>query len=109
VKQACLVVLLLMGLGVPAAARSAPTLRLVDRTPVTVRGAGFAAGERVAVVLASSSRASRTVHADAGGMFVVRFRSSLGRCSSYTLQAYGATGTRARLSSGISPDCVPRG
>jgi hypothetical protein len=105
-----LAVLLLLGVVAAAtAASSAPSLRLVDRTPVTVRGSGFVAGERVTVVLSSATRTSRVVHADAGGRFVLRFRSSLGRCSRYSLQAYGATGTRARLTARLSLDCMPNG
>jgi hypothetical protein len=109
-KQACLAVLLLLAVvASAAAASSSPSLRLVDRAPVTVRGSGFAAGERVTVVLSSVTRVSRAVHAGAGGGFVVRFPRSLGRCARYSLQAYGATGTRARLTARLSLDCMPNG
>lgn len=106
-KQLCSCALLLFELtAVASGAPSAPSLRLTDRTPVTVRGTGFAAGERVSVVLSSMTRTTRVAHAGLGGRFVVRFARSFGRCSRYTLQAYGATGTRARLVSPIVVDCM---
>jgi hypothetical protein len=112
-KQATLVVLLLIGVSTAAAAFAAsssrPTLRVVDRTPVVVRGAGFVADERVSVVLSAGARSTRVVRATQAGAFVVRFKASLGRCSRYSLQAFGSAGSRARMLPRISLDCVASG
>jgi hypothetical protein len=89
-----------------ASAGAAPTLRLMDRTPVVVRGTGFDPQERVAVSLSSGSHSSKTVQATAGGGFVVRFKTVLGGCARYTIQAYGSHGSRALLRSRIALDCV---
>jgi hypothetical protein len=110
-KQATLVILLLLGVLLPTAIASgsfagSPTLRLADRSPVTVRGLGFAAGERVSVALAAGTRSVRTTQVSANGTFVVRFSVSLGRCTRYTVQAFGSTGTRARLSSRRALACI---
>jgi len=112
-KQATLAVLLLVGVSTAAAAfagsSSRPTLRVVDRTPVVVRGTGFAAAERVSVVLSAGSRSTRIVHATQAGVFVARFKVSLGRCARYSLQTFGSAGSRARVLSRVSLDCVPGG
>ena len=87
---------------------SGPTLRLVDRTPVVVRGEGFAAKERVTLVLVADRRVSEKLRAGAAGGFVARFDRSLGRCTRFSLQAYGSSGSRARmLPARISIDCLP--
>jgi hypothetical protein len=81
--------------GTPA---RSPGLRVVDRTPVTVRATGFAPGERVGVRLAARGRAwTRRSAAGEAGSLTIRFRVSLGRCDRYTLQAFGSAGSRARL------------
>lgn len=74
-----------------------PTVRVVDRTPLVVRGSGFVAEERVTVVVAAGSRWTRRVAATARGTFVARFAVSLGRCARYSVQAFGSAGSRARL------------
>ena len=85
-----------------------PTLRLIDRAPVVVRGVGFEASERVTVVLVADRRVSERLRAGAGGNFVARFNRSLGRCSRFSLQAYGSSGSRARLlPARFSIDCMP--
>jgi hypothetical protein len=85
-----------------------PTLRLVDRAPVVVRGEGFRAKERVTVVLIADRRVSEKLRAGSGGNFVARFSRSLGRCTRFSLQAYGSNGSRARLlPARFSIDCMP--
>jgi hypothetical protein len=85
-----------------------PTLRLVDRTPVVVRGEGFAAKERVTLVLVADRRVSKRVHAGSAGSFVARFDRNLGLCTRFSMQAYGSNGSRARmLPTRISIDCLP--
>jgi hypothetical protein len=97
-------------LAAPASAGipSGPTLRLVDRTPVVVRGEGFAAKERVTLVLAADRRTSKRVYAGSAGSFVARFDRNLGRCNRFSLQAYGSEGSRVRmLPARISIACPP--
>jgi hypothetical protein len=85
-----------------------PTLRLLDRAPVVVRGEGFNAKERVTVVLVADRRFSEKLRAGSGGNFVVRFNRSLGHCTRFSLQAYGSSGSRARLlPARFSIDCMP--
>ena len=85
-----------------------PTLGLIDRTPVVVRGEGFGARERVTVVLVADRRVSEKLRAGTGGNFVARFNQSLGRCTHFSLQAYGSSGSRARLlPARFSLACMP--
>jgi hypothetical protein len=90
-----------------AAQRQAATIRLVDRTPLIVRGLEFRTGERVRVVVLAGSKSSQVVRASARGTFVVRFNRSVGRCTRLSVQAFGSMGSRARLlPSRIAIDCV---
>lgn len=85
-----------------------PTLRLADRTPLVVVGGGFEPRERVTLVLVADRRVSEKLRAGAGGNFVARFNWSLGRCTRFSLQAYGSNGSRARLlPARIAIDCTP--
>jgi hypothetical protein len=91
------------------AANARPALRLLDRTPLTVAGKGFAAQEAVRVRVATQGRTTtRRVVASATGSFRARFALSLGRCQSFSLQAFGSTGSRATLlMRSLAPDCNP--
>jgi hypothetical protein len=112
-RQVGVILALVIGVGFASAAASEaaatrPTLRLVDRAPVVIRGAAFAPRERVTVVLAAGSRSSSRVLANANGAFVARFRLALGRCTRYSVQAFGSRGSRARLMpSRVTVDCIP--
>jgi len=88
-----------------------PTLRLLDRTPVTVTGRGFEPQEIVRVRLAVESRmATRRVVTSTTGAFRARFTFSVGRCQSFSLQAFGSAGSRARLFvTAPLPDCSSDG
>jgi hypothetical protein len=106
-----LAIVLLLGVSLPATVASGsfsarPALRLVDRTPVVVRGSGFDAGEQVSVALSAGTRSLRRAQATEAGTFVVRFGVSLGRCARYSVQAFGSAGNRARLFSRIALACV---
>jgi hypothetical protein len=90
--------LLLLVIGVPVAGaslgRTAPSLRVVHRRPLVVRGAHFRPAERVRV---RTLRNVRVVHTTASGAF----RVSLGpvptdRCS-FGILAVGAHGDRAQV------------
>jgi hypothetical protein len=87
-------------------AATQPTVRLQSRAPVVVSGSSFRAGEQVAVVLSSEVRRSKKVTANARGGFTVRFAVSLDRCARLSIQAFGSTGSRARLVRTRSLDCV---
>lgn len=87
-----------VGSAVPSAARgeARPVLRLVDTSPVTFRGAGFAANEHVRVVLAEKSRTVRRVVASAEGRFLVRFPGAdANECMGFSAIAVGDRGSRA--------------
>jgi hypothetical protein len=75
-----------------------PSLRLVDRHPLTVKGLGFKSGERVKVVLNAGGAMSRRATANAAGSFVVSFGAvSIGRCDGFSVQAFGSRGSRTAL------------
>lgn len=106
--------LALGALAAPAAAAreaAAPTLGLVARQPLTIRGLHFQAAERVRVRVALGGRAfARTATANAAGTVTVRFRLSAGRCVRLSAQAFGSAGSRARLlPTRPAPDCTPSG
>jgi hypothetical protein len=57
------------------ATAQAPHLGMADRSPLALRGAGFAHGERVKVaVTLGSQSATRAVEAGAAGGFLITFR-----------------------------------
>jgi hypothetical protein len=92
-------------------ATARPALRLLDRTPVTVVGRGFQPQETVRVRLATEGRIwTRRAVAGGTGSFRVKFTVSLGRCASFSLQAFGLAGSRARLFlTAPVPDCSSNG
>jgi hypothetical protein len=71
----------------------------VRAAPLTVRGTGFAGGERVRVTIRATTRTvARSVRAGTGGAFTVRFPGvRIGRCGDAAITAVGARGDRARL------------
>jgi hypothetical protein len=101
-------VLLLAGLAllvasrdVAAATQSPPkaTLQLVDRSPLTVRGAHFKLRERVRVTASTDNdTATRVARTTRRGVFSVDF-GTLGKdpCATITIKAAGAKGDRATL------------
>jgi hypothetical protein len=85
-----------------------PALAVTSVQPLTVRGVGFHARERVTIVAYAAGRHVATLLADARGAFVVRFRGVILRgCSGYAIQARGSMGSRASLR--FMPECPPRG
>jgi hypothetical protein len=94
-----------------AATTARPSLRMVDRTPVIVSGRSFQPEEAVRLRLTTGGRTlTRRALTTASGTFSVRFAVSLGRCATFSLQAFGSTGTRARLfSTAPQPDCSSNG
>ena len=95
------VLLALVALATPAsAAEATPSLRLVTLTPLTLRGAGFAPGETVRVVLTPGrgrKQAVRTARATTAGSFRVRYELvALEPCHGFVVAAAtGSHGSRA--------------
>ena len=78
-----------------AATDQEPRLRVLDSTPLVVRGTGFKGHERVIVVYRAQARWTRTTTASAAGTFTVRFPATLQLCPPGVLSARGATGSSA--------------
>ena len=83
-----------------------PTLRLVDASPVALRGTGFKAHERVRVSVYAGERATKRVSTGARGRFLVRFSSlDPNACIGFSAVAVGNEGSRAsfKRSPGMCP------
>jgi hypothetical protein len=73
-----------------------PTLRLLDKQPVKLRGGSFRARERVRVTISSDEfRRARTVRATLRGSFTAQFDVNLDRCMGLIATANGGNGSRA--------------
>jgi hypothetical protein len=91
----------------PAARTSSPALRLVDATPLTVRGTGFAGHERIRLRLKRESGVVvRRVQATATGRFVFRFGVVVPPCPTWVVVARGSLGSRATLRPDPREDCA---
>jgi hypothetical protein len=86
---------------------AAPRLGVADERPLTIRGAGFEATERVLVRVAAGRVWTRRVVARAAGTFTARFAETLADCQRFTVRAVGDLGSQARLFSGVRISCVP--
>jgi hypothetical protein len=90
--------LLLLAVGVPAAGaslgRTAPSLRIVRRTPLVVRGAHFRPAEKVTV---RAPRTVRIVDTTATGAFRVSLAPVPADRCSFRVAAVGAHGDRAQV------------
>jgi hypothetical protein len=75
-----------------------PTLRLLDASPLTLRGDHFRAGERVFVTLHTTRPYARTVTARANGSFTVPFAGASLHCGRIHASARGVSGDRATYS-----------
>jgi hypothetical protein len=84
---------------------SKPSLQLVRTAPMTVRGRGFRAGERVSLTLGAGRRA--TARADRRGSFVASFEAGSSRCERVRVVAVGSHGSRAVLKMLPAPACMP--
>jgi len=94
---ALLAALLCLLLAAPAVAGAGPRLRIVGAAPVTVRGTGFVARERVHVTVRTATRTVvRSARASAAGAFTVRFAGvRLGPCAA--IAARGSRGDHASV------------
>lgn len=95
------------GLGTAAARQ--PRLAISDPVPLTVRGTGFLARERVTITASVRVTRIRSAVADSAGRFTVRFAalSVQNGCLSYFVKAVGERGTRAVLK--VRTVCPPPG
>ena len=93
---------LVLALAVPLAAVAAASrqarVAVTDRSPLTVRGTGFKAFERVLVTISADTRVTARRTATANGAFVVRVQVAPGGklgCEALVVRATGSLGTRA--------------
>jgi hypothetical protein len=103
-------VLELFFLMLPAAGASTRAARITVplRSPVTVRGTGFHASERVTITVSAKSTHAKTVTANRLGNFRATFRGfPIGYCEAYSVRARGNRGSRALLK--VIPECAPQG
>jgi hypothetical protein len=107
VKPALLTLLIAIGLAVGSIGRAAqeatPTLTIVDRSPLIVRGTEFKKRERVVVTVSTEAgNVRRAVRSSSRGRFLVRFDAiRIDPCTGATLEAVGARGDLARLKIGL--------
>lgn len=99
---------LLGALPAAAAPEGKALLRIADRHPLVVTGTGFRAGEVVQLTAAAGATATARAKASVAGRFQAAFRLDVGRCARVTVLAVGSRGTRARLLTPVSIDCVSR-
>jgi hypothetical protein len=83
-----------------------PQLKLVDRSPLVVRGTGFKPRERVRVELSVVASELRRVRTTRAGTFTVAFaRVTVHRCDSVRIVAVGTGGSHAALKLLPAPAC----
>jgi hypothetical protein len=91
-------------LGERSTSSATATLRLIDRSPVTLRGQGFRARELVRV---TRQKGSWRIRATPRGTFVLVVGGTIDRCSTVRFVAVGSNGSRAVLKILPSPLCPP--
>src|SRR3954468_3369940 len=84
---------------VPAASTArAPQLTVAAASPLTVKGSGFGARERIRVSVSLPGSSAHWTTASRGGSFTVRFMAmSPDSCTAYVLHAAGLRGDNAVL------------
>jgi len=84
------------------------SLHVVRLKPLTVRGSGFKAKEKVVLRLSGAGAGIARGTANANGSVTLTFRSvSVTTCSAYVLRASGAAGTSATLKNTVGAACRP--
>jgi hypothetical protein len=86
--------------------RSAPSLTLTNRSPVTIGGRGFRPHIRVRLRLAAAQTVTRHPVPNRAGAFTVTFPSVTDRCSSWSAWASQRNRATAVLR-GPRPECTP--
>jgi hypothetical protein len=88
-----------------AATQRTARLVIVDLSPFTVHGSGFAAGERVRVTVQAKQLFGRWTTADTRGAFTARLAAAtIPNCSSYIVRAVGNRGSV--VTKKITPECA---
>jgi hypothetical protein len=103
-----LLIAALLGLvaGTAGATTDRPHLRVMDETPLVVRGTGFRPREVVHVGLVAQTTRRKDVVAALTGSFTVRFTVTPVQCLSVrSLVASGNRGSYAKIP--LSLDCIP--
>jgi hypothetical protein len=94
--------------GAAASPSPAPALRLLDRSPLSVRGERFQPRERVRLIITGDVAAKRTLRTDPSGRFVANFEAiTATRCDMIRVVAVGGSGGRAQLKLLPAPACMP--
>jgi len=96
-----LAALIAMPVGVEA--RAKPSVTVTRVVPLTVKGSGFVAGERVKVAVREPAVYRKTVTAGRLGGFTATFRVALGKCVRIRVVATGNKGSRATAY--VPPSC----
>ena len=86
-------------------ARSKPAVSVTTVLPLTVKGVGFVAGERVRVLVRVPIDYRKIVKAGRRGRFTVIFRVRTAKCSTIEVVARGNNGSRA--STTVPSPCAP--
>jgi hypothetical protein len=77
---------------------TAPRLSVADASPLTVKGAGFAARERVRVSASLPGATAHWARTSATGSFTVQFTAmTVDSCTAYIVRASGLRGDSATL------------
>ncbi|MFL5926179.1 MAG: hypothetical protein ACJ77E_04510 [Gaiellaceae bacterium] len=108
----CLLALAVGVLAAPAGAGEArqakAVLHVVRLKPLTVRGVGFKADEKVVLRLTGAGTATATAKATAAGTVTLTLpKAALTACSPYVLRATGLSGTTATLKNVVGAACKP--
>src|SRR3954447_25054389 len=103
-----MVVLGAVAAALPSAGGGSPSLRMLDREPLVVRGDGFVPGERVSVT-ALTGLGPRAVRTTArAGTFKVTLRLPDQPCAAaFAVRARGDGGSVAMMRLPQPPPCVP--
>ena len=72
-------------------------VEIVRTAPLTIRGTGFKAGERVRLLATGDGVETRRIAATTAGSFTARFGLPAGRCTALVVQAIGNMGSRATI------------
>lgn len=89
--------------GGPESSSAKPSLQVVRKAPLTIRGTGFHARESVRV---SAARRNWRLRATPAGAFVLTLGGG-DRCNQVRVLAVGSGGSRAILKTLPSPMCAP--
>jgi hypothetical protein len=88
--------------------RTKPQLRILDASPVTLKGTHFRPRERVRITATAADTQTKTARTSAAGSFTAQFPDLVvNRCSGLAVQALGARGDRASTKVLQQPDCPP--